>query len=121
MASIVGRKNMHGYLSADIAFPVMPFEDQIMFKDKYASVISGQMEVLCLSSFKYFSQRAGKLFTISQLFTASDVRVSMLFGTILRTKTIYIPPSLQPTMFIDLKLNFVHRVFRFGHKVKVRY
>ena len=56
---------MHGYLSADIAFPVMPFEDQIMFKDKYASVISGQMEVLCLSSFKYFSQRAGKLFTIS--------------------------------------------------------
>ena len=36
---------MHGYLSADITFPVMPFEDQIMFKDKYASVISGQMEV----------------------------------------------------------------------------
>ena len=51
---------MHGYLSADIAFPVMPFEDQIMFKDKYASIILRQIE-----AFKYFSQRAGKLFTNS--------------------------------------------------------
>ena len=59
MASIC-RKNMHGYLSADITFPVMPFEDQIMFKDKYASIILRQIE-----AFKYFSQRAGKLFTNS--------------------------------------------------------
>ena len=44
--------------------PEMRFEDQIMFKDKYASISSGQMEAFVLS-FKYIGQRAGKLFTNS--------------------------------------------------------
>ena len=107
---------MHGYLTADITFPEMRFEDQIMFKDKYASIFSRQMEAFVLS-FKCFSQRAGKLSTNSQLFTASDVRFSVLFGTIYEQKKYIFLILYSHSIFFDLELNFVRRVFRIGHKV----
>ena len=60
MASIC-RKNMHGYLSADITFPVMPFEDQIMFKDKYASIILRQIEAFVFIFLQIFQSTRGKI------------------------------------------------------------